>query len=183
MGELKIRTSQDLLKGLNERKGTYILIFELKSDYRLMVGRLGVFTFPAGWYCYSGSALGPGGLAGRLRHHLKIADRAHWHMDFLRPLGCIREIWYGRAPFYDEHRWAENLRTMAGTLAIAPGFGSSDCGCETHLVRFDAYPSIARFRRRQPVGSGIRRPPVYRMAVDDILSYGKGRKNTKTVRK
>ena len=153
------------LQGLKIKKGTYVLIFNLESDCRIAVGKLGWFAFPSGWYAYSGSALGPGGLAGRLRHHLHIAGHPHWHMDFLRPHGRIAEIWYGHGPAYDEHRWSGILVRMAGTRAVAKGFGSSDCRCETHLIHFTTQPAIASFRFRQHILPGTKRRPVYRLGV------------------
>lgn len=37
----------------------------------------------AGWYVYSGSAKGPGGLRSRLRHHFRKTKKSHWHVDQL----------------------------------------------------------------------------------------------------
>jgi Uri superfamily endonuclease len=36
---------------------------------------------------------------------------------------------------------------MPGASIPLPGFGSSDCECDTHLFRFEAIPSIRAFRR------------------------------------
>lgn len=144
------------------KMGTYVLVFELSSYIRLLVGKLGDFDFPAGWYAYAGSACGPGGLPARIRHHLGIASRPHWHMDYLRPLGCLREIWYGQGAGYDEHQWTASLRAMPGARTLAPGFGSSDCHCETHLVYFPTQPGIKAFRRRQQSVAGVAHAPIYR---------------------
>ena len=157
--------------GLNDIKvkhGTYALILELDSFFRLSIGKLGAFNFPAGWYAYTGSARGPGGLPARIRHHLGIATRPHWHMDYLRPRGNMREIWYGRGPWYDEHRWAACLRSMPGSVALVPGFGSSDCRCETHLVYFPTRPKISPFKRRQRSTADAARPPIYRLLIDEM---------------
>ncbi len=51
-------------------QGSYILILHLNRPERIAVGKLGKCSFPAGYYTYVGSALGPGGLASRLKHHL-----------------------------------------------------------------------------------------------------------------
>lgn len=150
------------------KTGTYILVIELVSHARLLVGKLGGFDFPAGWYAYAGSACGPGGLSARIRHHMGIATRPHWHMDYLRPLGCLQEIWYGRGAGYDEHRWAADLRDMPDVRVVAPGFGSSDCCCETHLVYFPHRPGIKRFRQRQRSTTGVARPPIYGLSIDAV---------------
>jgi len=154
--------------GLRIKTGTYVLIFHLESNCRPTVGKLGSFPFPAGWYAYAGSAHGPGGLAARVGHHLRIATHPHWHMDYLRPHGNIAEIWYGHGPAVDEHRWAADLRWMAGSRAPIPGFGSSDCRCDTHLIYFPNRPAIARFRRLQQQLPGVRRGPVYRLSIQGI---------------
>jgi len=49
--------------------GTYALLLKLDKQERITVGRLGTFDFPAGYYLYVGSALGPGGLQARLARH------------------------------------------------------------------------------------------------------------------
>ena len=151
------------------KTGTYVLILELISHARLLVGKLGEFDFPTGWYAYAGSACGPGGLPARIRHHLGVATRPHWHMDYLRPLGCLQEVWYGRGPGYNEHRWAADLMDMPGARVVAPGFGSSDCCCETHLVHFPHRPGIKRFRQRQRSTAGVARPPIYSMSINAVV--------------
>ena len=62
--------------------GTYALIIALDRARTLQVGRRGKFHFPAGFYFYAGSALGPGGLAGRLERHVRAAKRLDWHVDY-----------------------------------------------------------------------------------------------------
>ena len=91
------------------------------------------------------------------------ANRPHWHVDYLRLKGYIQEIWYGRGAYYDEHRWTARLRSMPHADVLVPGFGSSDCRCETHLVYFPLRPDINRFRREQPrAADAVARPPIYR---------------------
>ena len=150
------------------KEGSYVLIIELKSCIRLMVGKLGGFDFPAGWYAYAGNAYGRGGLQSRLRHHLRGARRPHWHVDYLGAKGDIQEIWYGRGRHYGEHLWTACLRSMPHATVVAPGFGSSDCRCETHLVYFPEQPDINRFRRRQPrTATKSPRPPIYRLGTGE----------------
>ena len=155
-------------KTFKVEKGTYILIFELKTLHRLSVGKLGRLTFSAGWYAYTGSAQGPGGLAARVHHHLRIAPHPHWHMDYLRPRGRIREVWYGQGEDYGEHQWAACLEMMPHAAVAAPGFGSSDCACRTHLIYFPTRPNIAVFKRRQPVKAGVTRPSIYRLTDESL---------------
>ncbi len=149
-------------------KGTYGLIFELQTSCRLMVGKLGRFGFPAGWYAYTGSARGPGGLRARVAHHLRLSRSPHWHMDYLRPHGTIHELWYGADNRHDEHRWAACLQSMPNALALVPGFGSSDCRCQTHLVYFTERPGIYRFRRHCHGYKGKTNSPIFRLEMERL---------------
>ena len=63
------------------RRGTYILIMALGSDREIPVGALGPILFPAGTYCYVGSAMG--GLDQRVSRHLSRDKRVRWHIDRL----------------------------------------------------------------------------------------------------
>jgi Uri superfamily endonuclease len=54
--------------------GTYALLLKLDKQERITVGRLGTFGFPAGYYLYVGSALGPGGLRARLARHRRGSE-------------------------------------------------------------------------------------------------------------
>ena len=62
-------------------KGTYVLVLRLSSSLTLPVGRLGECYLTKGYYIYVGSAFGSGGLAARLRHHLKVSLTPHWHIE------------------------------------------------------------------------------------------------------
>jgi Uri superfamily endonuclease len=126
--------------------GVYVLIQYLSATKRIGIGKLGVFEFTAGYYAYVGSAFGPGGLASRLKHHRRRCRRPHWHIDHLRRHTRITQIWLGTERRL-EHEWTAILRRMKGAGIPAPGFGSSDCGCDAHLVRFDLSPSVERFNR------------------------------------
>lgn len=121
-------------------KGTYILLLHMASPAALTVGRLGTFDFAAGWYAYVGSAFGPGGLRGRLKHHLSPVKKAHWHIDYLRALASVRDVWWLASETVIEHQWGGALRTMPGAAVLAPRFGASDCKCAAHLVHFAQKP-------------------------------------------
>ncbi len=129
-------------------KGTYILYLELKSEKRIAVGKLGPTRLAPGCYAYVGRAFGPGGLAARLAHHLRRAASPHWHIDYLRLHVGVSEVWYGRTGPFAEHRWARALSLIRGAEIPIPGFGSSDCGCPSHLLRFVRTPCKSTFRRR-----------------------------------
>lgn len=146
-------------------KGTYILHLELESIQQLVVGKLGRTRFDAGHYAYVGRAFGTGGLAARLAHHLRLTASPHWHMDFLRPHGIVREIWYGHTTPACEHLWTRALMQIRGTTVPANGFGSSDCRCAAHLVRFGRRPRKATFRRHLLRLSLKTTPAIHRIEI------------------
>nr|WP_242479620.1 GIY-YIG nuclease family protein [Lamprobacter modestohalophilus] len=90
---------------------------------------------------YVGSALGPGGVAARCRHHHRIASRPHWHLDALRPYCDLIGVWvtYGQERL--EHRWAQALSALPGAHWPLLRFGASDCRCPAHLIALPKMPS------------------------------------------
>ena len=128
--------------------GTYVLLLHLFRSASIHVGRLGIVTFPRGYYAYVGSAFGPGGVAARCRHHRLIADRPHWHIDYLRAATRLRQIWFSHDQQRREHQWSVLLGRSRGASLPLVGFGASDCGCSSHLFHFSSTPSFEGFRRR-----------------------------------
>jgi Uri superfamily endonuclease len=123
--------------------GTYVLALWLERAQVIRVGRLGDIVFPAGWYLYAGSALGPGGLAARLARHLARIDtgkRAHWHVDYIRERAVWAGAWGRASARRLECEWAGALRGQPGARIVAPGFGASDCRCPAHLVHLPGLP-------------------------------------------
>jgi Uri superfamily endonuclease len=135
-------------------RGTYVLLLALDEPLRLTVGRLGTFDFKAGFYAYVGRAGGPGGLQARLDYHRRPVRRPHWHIDYLKARGLLREIWYRRSAHIEEHRWFDCLRAMRGAQVPVAGFGSSDCRCPAHLAYFRRLPSMAAYGRLLHRSSG-----------------------------
>jgi Uri superfamily endonuclease len=125
--------------------GDYVLWLDLPAAAQLTIGRLGVFDFTAGVYAYGGGARGPGGLAGRLRHHAAPAQRPHWHIDYLRAVARLTDVWWRASPTPQEHAWAHALAGLPGARLIAPRFGASDCGCPSHCYTFAAVPVLPDF--------------------------------------
>ena len=112
-------------------KGLYLLLLEVHCP--LQVGKLGTLLFD-GWYVYVGSAQGPGGLK-RLQRHFDYRQRSHppmrWHVDALLAAGALRDAIVGVTTDRLECGLAD---AVSETLTPAfKGFGSSDCGCATHL--------------------------------------------------
>ena len=115
------------------KPGSYLLILRLHQPITLRIGRLGTYAFPAGYYAYAGSALGPGGLAARVGRHLRREKRLHWHIDYLLEVAEVEDVRMEPGADRLECAWARRLLD-AGGVVVAPGFGASDCRCPTHLI-------------------------------------------------
>lgn len=135
------QTRQSITEGLPRVPGSYVLVLRLPESTLIQVGRLGTIGFTRGWYAYVGSALGPGGLAGRIGHHLRPAKRPHWHIDYLRASAEVKEIWVAVGTCSREHRWATVMADPPQAGRLMPGFGSTDCRCKSHLLYFDHRPN------------------------------------------
>jgi Uri superfamily endonuclease len=122
--------------------GLYLLGLTLEEPAFLQVGRLGAFDLPAGCYLYVGSAHGPGGLRGRLAHHLRPVAAPHWHIDALRSIARLNAIWWATAPAPCEHDVARALAGLPGVGIPMPRFGASDCRCAAHLVWLARRPEL-----------------------------------------
>ncbi|HKL28837.1 MAG TPA: GIY-YIG nuclease family protein [Natrialbaceae archaeon] len=113
--------------------GTYTLLIELDAPERIEVGALGPRDFEAGWYAYTGTAFGPGGF-DRIDRHRDVAagrnETRHWHVDYLTGNDHARIDGACRTPDADaECRFSDRIDGRR-----VPGFGASDCDCDSHLV-------------------------------------------------
>jgi Uri superfamily endonuclease len=115
-------------------KGVYQLHLRLDKPKRIRVGKLGVFTFPAGRYIYTGSAMN--GLIGRLRRHLKKRKKLHWHIDYLLRHAKIETIFVLETGERVECQLNSLTLSLPNAKVIVKGFGCSDCRCPSHLVYF-----------------------------------------------
>lgn len=127
--------------------GTYVLVLELREEESLEIGGLGEHRFRPGRYLYVGSAFGPGGVAGRLRHHVRRTSRPHWHIDYLRARARLSEVWFRHDVAPREHDWAAALGGVPGASEPVEGFGASDCGCSSHLLRISGADGDGPIRR------------------------------------
>jgi Uri superfamily endonuclease len=113
--------------------GTYAVLLRLDSPATLQIGKLGEYEFAEGLYAYIGSARGPGGLRARLSRHHRAAKTLHWHIDYLTAHATITATWWHVSSERLECAWARSLAALPDVTAPIPGFGSSDCGCASHL--------------------------------------------------
>ena len=114
-------------------KGTYTLLVELSERTTIEVGALGDREFRAGWYAYTGSALGSGGFA-RVERHREVAtgrnDVRQWHIDYL--LGHPATTLTQAVTSAGVDAECDIVRVLSGSRIA--GFGASDCDCDSHLV-------------------------------------------------
>jgi Uri superfamily endonuclease len=132
--------------------GTYALELRVPIPVTRKIGALGLHFISPGCYFYVGSAFGPGGLRGRLNHHLKLSNKPHWHIDYLRPYAEIEQIWYTYS-VRCEHAWAAAFQSLPGCNLPIFGFGSSDCGCPAHLFYLRLKPEPEALQKS--LASGI----------------------------
>lgn len=125
--------------------GSYLLWLYLPHGKAITIGRLGLHYFRRGWYFYTGSAFGLGGLRARLGHHLKPSGTCHWHIDYLKKSAGIRSIWICPG-VNSEHDWSRRMMTLPTAECPLPGFGASDCRCRSHLVYLPRKPAPQNIR-------------------------------------
>ena len=133
---------------MDNQPGSYALILFADKPFDISVGKLGRFRGNRGHYIYCGSAFGPGGVAARVRHHRTITRRPHWHIDYLRQVTDLIDIWYCHDPLNREHDWTRLFAAHDGALLPSPGFGASDCRCTSHLVALDNIPLLPDFQQK-----------------------------------
>jgi len=116
--------------------GAYVLFVKLGRRLALRDTSLGPQGLAPGRYAYCGSAHGSGGLAGRLRRHLRPDKVVRWHVDRLTGAGRIFAL--ALAPGGQECALVDGLARRPGVTVPLAGFGSSDCArCPAHLLRIE----------------------------------------------
>ena len=119
--------------------GLYQLVVRLRRRQVIDIGRFGRFAFPAGYYVYTGSA--KRGLEARIARHLRTRKRMRWHVDYLLRHGRIVAVERYINDCRTECGLSRYVAELSGSAVVAPGFGSSDCDCATHLFHFQRNPA------------------------------------------
>jgi Uri superfamily endonuclease len=123
-------------------RGAYLIVMELGRNRRIRVGELGRVCFRKGFYVYVGSAMK--NLTQRIERHRRRRKKLFWHVDYLRAAAGFRAALPVRASQRLECDIARSLKSMADWEI--KGFGSSDCGCGSHLFAMETDPlRSARF--------------------------------------
>lgn len=144
-----------LILHLDERHGTRMHETQMHGVrmngirmHEIRIGSLGVLEFAAGFYAYTGSARGPGGLS-RVDRHIQVLEgkknTRRWHIDYLLPNTLFQEVVITRTAHDLECRIA---RSIGETMQAVPKFGCSDCDCESHLHYSSDLPRLLESVRR-----------------------------------
>ncbi|UCH07203.1 MAG: DNA/RNA nuclease SfsA, partial [Deltaproteobacteria bacterium] len=142
------------LEGEVADRGSYLLVLGFDRDKPVRAGRLGTMLFRKGYYIYVGSAMT--NLTARIERHKRMRKKEYWHVDYLTHAADSLLALPIRSSRREECGIAKALSSI---LAHGPaGFGSSDCGCKTHLFRSKDNPLHAEafhdvlqsFRMRHP---------------------------------
>jgi Uri superfamily endonuclease len=113
--------------------GIYTLVLRLDREQEIAVGSLGSIMFSRGYYAYTGSARGPGGLK-RVERHLQVLKGTRttrrWHIDYLLPHARFLEAIVTPT---DQDLECQIARGIGECLLPVTGFGCTDCTCLSHL--------------------------------------------------
>jgi len=121
-------------------RGSYLLSLKLKEDRKIDIGKLGKVLFKKGFYVYVGSAMT--NLSKRMERHRRLRKRHHWHIDDLRAVAEFHSVLAIRSSERLECEISEAMSEIAEW--DIPGFGCSDCSCETHLFGMASDPIHSR---------------------------------------
>ena len=113
---------------------TYVLLIFIAQFQRLLIGKLGWIDFGQGYYIYIGSARRT--IQSRLLRHLAQGKNRFWHIDYLLSSpssATITNIWINPKPC--ECVISQQIFQHEIGVIVRQGFGSSDCGCSTHLLK------------------------------------------------
>lgn len=119
--------------------GTYCLITRLKYKKDIKIGKKPSRRFPAGFYVYVGSAMN--NMDKRIGRHLSHDKKFHWHIDRFLEQAVIVQIVRLESSVRTECVISKEIERLSDNFII-PGFGSSDCRCNTHLHYFKNLPGM-----------------------------------------
>jgi len=140
---------EELLDVLPTYKGSYIIVTGVFRAFEKDVGAMGRIRFNKGFYYYTGSALGKGGIRKRVTRYLVLNNKIpfeksgmkrtpniHWHIDYLLSErdSTITSMFFSSK--LTECGLVNDIKNHTVTTVPIPGFGSSDCrnGCPAHLL-------------------------------------------------
>ena len=117
----------------NMDPGIYTLIIWLDKEKEIQVGSLGRISFMKGYFAYTGSARGPGGVI-RVKRHLDVLSGLNtarrWHIDYLLPDASFEDV---VITYTMQDLECVIAQKIGAELTSIPGFGCTDCRCPSHL--------------------------------------------------
>jgi len=119
----------DLIQREGQDRGSYLVSLKLAERAKIAIGKLGRVKFPKGYYLYVGSARKD--LNRRIERHRRIRKTKFWHIDYLRKRADFQAAIPIRTGDDLECQLAQAVNGIAAWNI--PGFGCSDCSCESHL--------------------------------------------------
>ncbi|RLC44273.1 MAG: hypothetical protein DRH44_02855 [Candidatus Coatesbacteria bacterium] len=120
----------EFTNALKGKRGFYILLVEVSknAEIRYMKGEMSVNS---GFYIYIGSAMAT--LSGRVSRYIRGPENIHWHIDRLLLYSKVNKIVAVPSDRRLECRVAQFIGGILGWSSGVAGFGSTDCGCPSHL--------------------------------------------------
>ena len=113
--------------------GVYCIICELEDECCISVGSLGKAKFRRGAYVYVGSA--QQGIEQRGDRHRSNKKKHKWHIDYFLGEADVKAVIAVPSEVKEtECKLAKAILAIPGASAPISGFGSSDCGCDSHLA-------------------------------------------------
>ena len=126
--------SPETIEAAPDCGGAYVLAMQFDRPVEFSFQREEHVLAP-GFFIYSGSAYGPGGIRARLRRHFRRDKKLHWHVDRLTTVAdSIHAIAVENGA---ECEIVGRLMLSGEFLFPLEGFGSSDCtNCLSHLLQW-----------------------------------------------
>ncbi|MFB3884529.1 MAG: DNA/RNA nuclease SfsA [Thermodesulfobacteriota bacterium] len=131
-----LRIPWDHIEEEAKDRGSYLVVLHLKRRSNIRIGKVGKVSFRKGFYVYVGSAMA--NLSKRMERHRHLRKQHHWHIDDLRDIADFHSILAIRSSVRLECEIAKAFSKIAEWTI--PGFGSTDCHCETHLFGMSEDP-------------------------------------------
>jgi sugar fermentation stimulation protein A len=131
-----LRVPWDLIRREAQDRGSYLIALKLAEGATVKIGKLGWLNFPKGYYLYVGSASKD--LRQRIERHRRIRKTKFWHIDYLRERADFQAAIPIRTGDDLECEVAKAMSAIAAWKI--PGFGCSDCSCESHLFGMKENP-------------------------------------------
>ncbi len=112
-------------------KGVYAVYFKLEKEKTVECGGLGQISFSPGTYIYVGSAMNS--LESRIHRHFHSQENKHWHIDYFSEEAEPESVFF---VFTEDSSLECTLAEyFSSEFEEVESFGSSDCGCNSHLFR------------------------------------------------